>query len=289
MPRLSHSYGNTQLALEQVRQQTNQNPLLLKLGNNNSLPRDMKLGDTVIQLHQRGALIVLPGDRGQRQFIIPANSAQNQGTLEGTGLPTIDAFPEDGDYGWWIDQTAGKAYWSINVDGTIYYTTSTVGGINFTEISGTITDAQHGNLGRATGGNPHHTNATTTQPGFLSTTFFDRLNNATASATASTLVLRNGSAGANFGDVTVADLNGTNGTFTNTISATVSVSSDTFDAQTNYQVSGVQVVSGRDTGWATQTATPSKADLGATPTAAQIAQYLSALDAALQTHGLIGA
>lgn len=232
--------------------------------------------------------MAVAGDKNSREYIIiPRNSVQNLGTQFGTGLPTVDAFPNEEDYGWWIDEAAGKAYWSINVGGTVYFTTSTVGGINFTEISGTITDTQHGNLGRQTGGSPHHTNATTTQPGFLSTTFFDRLNNATASATASTLVLRNGSAGASFGDITASGtVSGADGSFSNDVGITGSCSANTFDSTTNFQISGTQVVGAQDTGWAAQTATPSKADLGATPTVGALAQWASAVDVALKTHGL---
>lgn len=45
----------------------------------------------------------------------------------------------------------------------------------------------------------------------------------------------------------------------------------------------------QSTGWATQTAAASKADLGATPTVGAIASYISALNAQLLTKGLIAA
>lgn len=54
-------------------------------------------------------------------------------------------------------------------------------------------------------------------------------------------------------------------------------------------INGNKVLGDRDTGWATQTATPSKANLGASPTVGAIAQYLSALDVMMKTHGFIGA
>lgn len=56
-----------------------------------------------------------------------------------------------------------------------------------------------------------------------------------------------------------------------------------------YEVAGVQVVAARNTGWTVQTATPAKTDLGATPTVAALAQWASAIEAALFSHGLLGA
>lgn len=202
MALLTNGYQNSTLALEQIRQQTNGGPQLFNARNpiSHTAPRGTKLGDMAASHHPRGALLTVYGDRGTAtRVVIPRNSVENLGTQLGTGTPVIENFPEDGNYGWWIDEGAGTAYWTINIEGTLYWTTAANGGINFTQISGTITNDQHGALGRQTGGgSPHHTNATTAQPGFLSTTFFDRLNDATASATASTLVLRNGSGAANF-------------------------------------------------------------------------------------------
>jgi hypothetical protein len=54
------------------------------------------------------------------------------------------------------------------------------------------------------------------------------------------------------------------------------------------KVAGAQVVSARNTGWTSQSATASKSDLGASPTVAQLAAWASAMQAALMTHGLLG-
>jgi hypothetical protein len=56
-----------------------------------------------------------------------------------------------------------------------------------------------------------------------------------------------------------------------------------------YKVNGTQVVSARRTGWTAQTATASRADLGASPTVGAIASFLRALYDDLAAHGLIGA
>lgn len=55
------------------------------------------------------------------------------------------------------------------------------------------------------------------------------------------------------------------------------------------QIGGNQIIAARSTGWTAQTAAASKADLGATPTVAALASWASAVQAALTTHGLLGA
>lgn len=55
------------------------------------------------------------------------------------------------------------------------------------------------------------------------------------------------------------------------------------------RVNGTKVVSSRKTGWAAQTASASRTDLGASPTVGAIASFLRALYDDLAAHGLIGA
>lgn len=56
-----------------------------------------------------------------------------------------------------------------------------------------------------------------------------------------------------------------------------------------YKVAGTQVIAARRTGWTAQTATASRADLGASPTVGAIAGFLRALYDDLAAHGVIGA
>ena len=56
-----------------------------------------------------------------------------------------------------------------------------------------------------------------------------------------------------------------------------------------YKINSTQVVGARNTGWTPQTATPAKTDLGASPTVGALAQWAAAIQAALTTHGLLGA
>jgi hypothetical protein len=60
------------------------------------------------------------------------------------------------------------------------------------------------------------------------------------------------------------------------------------NALTEYRRNGTKVVGAREAGWVAQTAAASKADLGAAPTAAQLASFCRALRDALVTHGLLG-
>jgi hypothetical protein len=69
---------------------------------------------------------------------------------------------------------------------------------------------------------------------------------------------------------------------TNRVAFDVSVTPGVF-------ISGTKVIGARSTGWTAQTAVASKADLGASPTNAQLASWCSAMQAALTTHGITGA
>lgn len=280
MARFTSDYGER--GPEQIRTQNNRSAQLLQArsGPQNKAPVTMRKGDFATSLHPRGALMTLAGDKNSRiTIIIPRDAVNNLGTVFGTGIPTTDDFPEDGQYGWKIDEAAGKGYWSINIDGTVYYMTSTVGGINFTDITGTITDAQHGNLGRQTGGNPHHTNATSGQPGFMSTTHFDMLDLATAAATASRLVLRNASGAANFADTcnfANISLSG-NATVTGNLSAANVSGTASVDAP-EYSLSSTIFLNSIDTGWTAMTGTATKGGFDTTTvTLPQLAQVVKAL------------
>lgn len=58
-------------------------------------------------------------------------------------------------------------------------------------------------------------------------------------------------------------------------------------ANGNIFIQGVQVLSTRATGFANQTATPAYTDLGSSPTNAQIASWIAAIDGMLKAHGIM--
>lgn len=281
----------TRRALRRLKDEINGQTNVTGLVGNKKFPRGTKEGDITLRVFRQGEQLnigmvdetgtrrELPITRALTSFIAPQQA--------GSAPPTTTEFPVDGNFGFFRDTVAGKQYWVLNDAGTIRnvsvstlegsITSAQHGDISaavathhaFTQITGTVTDEQHGARGRKiAAGTAHHTNATTTEPGFLSTAFFDLLNGATSAATASTLVKRAAGGGASFG-------------------GTLSVV--TADASSAYQVAGVQVVSNQSAGWTSQTATPSKADLGAAPTTANIAKWCAAIQNALAGHGLLDA
>lgn len=68
----------------------------------------------------------------------------------------------------------------------------------------------------------------------------------------------------------------------------VNVGGGSIDMGTALRYRGVQVIGARRTGWTAQTATASRADLGASPTVGAIASFLRALYDDLAAHGAIG-
>lgn len=214
----------------------------------------------------------------------------------GTVAPTVATnFPEDGNWGWYLDTVTGYMYLPRNVSGTLYnITISTLAGTitgaqhgnlnafvgtmhamgqisgtlsaaqhgdlsaavatfhSFSQIGSTITAGQHGNLA----GGALHSAASGAANGFMSTTHYNLVNGATASATADTLCLRDASGNVNGAAIEVA---------------------------------GTKVVGARNTGWTAPTATQSKAGFANGASATEIEQNLSAVINALITHGLLGA
>lgn len=68
----------------------------------------------------------------------------------------------------------------------------------------------------------------------------------------------------------------------------VNLGGGSIDMGTALRYRGVQVIGARRTGWTAQTATASRADLGASPTVGAIASFLRALYDDLAAHGAIG-
>lgn len=251
-------------------------------------PRGNGEGDQIARVLDNGQLSLSYFDAkgNSADYNLPSDISSQVGYQEGSGVPTLANFPNPGDNGQYFDTATSRLWIVRNRGGTLIYPnfvsiSGTITGTqhsdlsafvgtlhSFGQISGTITATQHGNFSAATANDSLHAVATTAHPGFLSTTFFDLLNGATAAATASTLVQRNGTGGANFaGTLAAVDV----------------------DASGHYEVDSVQVVSNRNTGWTAPTATQSKAGFANGATATQIEQTLSAVVNALITHGLLGA
>lgn len=286
--------------------------------NGNRRPSGLKEGDLTTRLASNGSIEIAVSDaRGNQQAIsIPSNIADLPTGLyqyinfqTGAVPPAIGNFPTDGDWGQYYDTATAALYWGRNIGGSLVFphflgitgtisdtqhgdrstTATTMHGFN--QITGTITNAQHGNRG----GGTLHDAVTGAANGFMIAADKTKLDNATASGTASTLVLRDGSGG----------ITGVNGTFTGNVDITGAVDTDSL-----YRVNGVRVVDDRQTGWALWTGTTSRAThatytapvISSPPTQAEVQAIANALQNvtraffALQTdlgstsgHGLIDA
>jgi len=252
-----------------------------------------RFGDSAFRLNGSNLDIMIQDSKGNViKRSLSSDLSNFMAYQTGTVIPTVAAnFPTDGSWGWYLDSTTGYLYLPRNAGGTLRNITittlegvititqhgnqSAAGGTShaFTQISGAITAAQHGNLATGTlhsfpvisgtitdaqhgslSGGATHASAGASA-GFMSAGDKTKLDAATASATASTICLRDAS----------GNINGT-----------------------SIEVSGTKVVGARNTGWVTQTAVASKVDLGAAPTVGALASWASAVDSMLKTHGLIG-
>lgn len=275
----------------------------IKGGFSNRRPSGMKEGDVLARFGTEGAIQLGVSDaKGSLRLIdIPPTFATLPPGIEDyldlqTGIvpPVLANFPEDGDWGQYYDTVATALYWVRNIGGSLTFlnflgfvgeisdtqhgdrSTTTTTMHKFPQISGTITDTQHGSRG---GGNLHNA-VTGASNGFMIAADKTKLDAATASATASTLVLRDGSGGAAFVNIT------TSGTI-DSIGA--------IETNGNYTIGGIQVMGARITGWGAPTGTISRAALTLVAGGAYsqtdfdtVIQSLKAVITDLRTQGLIG-
>jgi hypothetical protein len=258
----------------------------------NALPKGNGEGDQNTTVAQDGTVTLTTYDRmGNPMSVnVAADSSTNLAFKTGTADPVLADYPNDGDNGWFYNTTASQLWYVRNYQGTLVYINfvsvsgtisalqhgdlSGAGGTmhNLNQLNGELTDTQHGDRGRITGGNPMHTSATTTEAGFMSASDKTKVDNAVSTATASRLVIRDASAGAAFGG---------------TLTAAAIDASGNVNTDNHYSVDGTQVVGNRNTGWTTQSASSSKADLGASPTVGALASWARAIQDMLATHGLL--
>jgi hypothetical protein len=275
----------------------------IKGGFGNRRPSGMREGDVLARFGDEGAIQLGVSDArgGLRLINIPPTFATLPPGIEdyldlqtGAVPPVLANFPEDGDWGQYYDTVSTALYWVRNIAGSLTFlnflgfvgeisdtqhgdrsaTTTTMH--KFPQISGTITDVQHGSRG---GGNLHNA-VTGASNGFMSAADKNKLDAATASATVDTLVLRDGSGGAAFVNIT------TSGTV-DSIGA--------IETNANYTIGGTQVMGARITGWGAPTGTISRAALTLTAGVAYsqadfetLIQSVKALITDARTQGWIG-
>lgn len=261
-------------------QQTDQNnagpqvQIYPKRGGGLQLPRGAKRGDQASRPTPRGIAVRVWADKGtHKETKIPDGLEETQdevnalvpiveqykGIQTGTAAPTTAAFPNSGDWGWFINTTPtpDDVYFVINNGGSILI-------MSINPLGGSITAAQHGSL--TDNSTAKHANATANPggvAGFMSANDKTELDAATASATASTLVLRDSSADVTARAIHAETAGGGGGGF--------------MDADQEYRVAGTRVLLARQ---------PAIADA----TGASLANTTNRLNdvlAMLRTHGII--
>jgi hypothetical protein len=257
--------------LTQLRSQNNRGAGVVKqpVTAGGKVPRGRKRGDMGSRPTTRGVALRTYADKdSSREVEVTEASATYMGIRSGTAAPTTDDFA-DGQAGWWYNTATSTMYSVANFGGTIYNVNPATLGIAFTNISGAITDDQHGARGRVTSGTspqPLHTNATSTQAGFMAATDKAKLDAATDTATASVIMMRDSNA--------------------NAFAAR-------FDATTSFRIGGTKVVGARQTGWAIPTGTTARGTFDTeSVTLVQLARRVYSLIAdlgATSGHGLIDA
>lgn len=182
------------LAVADLQNQINAQGRILPHEDEGTRPRGLRKHDRLMGRGKRGTVTVVPdGKGGAASQEVPDSVTQFQDPQSNQGPPTTANFPTVGDFGWYRDTTGNKTYFVQNRAGNVEGVTPSALGINFTDISGTITDAQHGN--RA--GGALHAAVTSSVNGFMLATDKVILDAATNSPTASTLVLRGSGGGIN--------------------------------------------------------------------------------------------
>lgn len=209
-------------------------------------------GDQTTRLLDGGGFLfsVYDQEGNPAELALAADSSTNLAFKTGVVAPVVADYPNPGDNGQFYDTVLSQLYIVRNYGGALIFPNfvsisgtisaaqhgdlSGAGGTmhNLNQLNGELSDTQHGDRGRITGGNPMHTGATTTEAGFMSAADKVILDAATSAATANAIVKRNGTGGANFaGTLTTA-----------AIDATTIDASGVIDTASHYEVDGVQVV-----------------------------------------------
>lgn len=247
-------------AFSEIQDQLNAQGRILPHTDGTNRPRGLREHDRLMGRGKRGNITVIPdGKGGAASQEVPDSVTQYQDPQTGSGAPVLTNFPVIGDFGWYYDTAANKAYFAYNYNGAVTFP-------DVSTFSGTITDAQHG----ARSGGTLHAVATGSVAGFLSAADKALINTATNLDTASALAQRDGSGNC----------------FFNIVLAENSV-------RTGNSGSDLKVVGTRDQGW-TAFSTPGNADkasslLSTSVSTATLAARVQAIQIALTAHGLIGA
>lgn len=243
-------------AFSDIQDQLNAQGRILPHSDGTNRPRGLREHDRLMGRGKRGNITVIPdGKGGAASQEVPDSVTQYQDPQTGSGAPVVANFPVIGDFGWYYDTVATKAYFAYNYNGAVTFP-------DVSTFSGTITDAQHG----ARSGGTLHAAATGSVAGFMSAADKALINTATSLDTASALAQRDGSGNC----------------FFNIVLAENSV-------RTGTSGSDLKVLGTRRQGWSTSSNGATVGIDGSAATLAQTRTALAQLLIDLTAHGLIGA
>lgn len=246
---------NVNVTSPQQQQQINRNPGVVDVSD--IVPRGMPAGSIGLNRGDSNFSFFLGVGQGKPQQIGPIPNAATDSEQfkylpwqEGNGAPTTANYPSSGDHGYYRDLATSYVYLDINHSGTLYtQNLETLAGVitaaqhsylgaatastmhSMVQITGTITAAQHGNFTAATANDSLHALATTAFNGFLSTSGFSLLTNATNASTPDNLARRTAAGNCNF--------------------RLINLDSST----SQLQIDGTKVLGPRQTGWGSPSGT----------------------------------
>lgn len=243
-------------AMADIQSQLDGQGRILPHSDGTSRPRGLRAHDRLMGRGKRGNITAIPDASGNvASQEVPDSVTQYQDPQTGSGAPVVANFPVQGDFGWYYDTVATKAYFAYNNGGVVTMP-------DVSTFSGTITDTQHGSRS----GGTLHANATGSVAGFMSAADKALINTATNLDTASALAQRDASGNC----------------FFNIVLAENSV-------RTGTSGSDLKVLGTRRQGWSTSSNGATVGIDGSAATLAQTRTALAQLLIDLTAHGIIGA
>lgn len=189
------SSNSADSGLQDILSQINAQTGHFGVNNGDSLPGGVPPGS--LATWQDDSNFYLSKSDGSRQFGAPFSIPKGVTGLapltSSAAPPTTDDLPNDGDFGFHLDTSTGFYWWALNDAGAVVFPVTAFDHLTgtlsleqhgdlsgdsstkhkFAQISGIITDAQHGNRGNS-GGSAHDI-ATASDHGFMSTANFSKL------------------------------------------------------------------------------------------------------------------
>lgn len=173
-------------ALSDLQRQSGAQPRILPHKENGKRPGGVRALDRLMGRETDGTVLGIPDDTGAvTQVTVPDKVEGLQADQEGIVPPALANFPDDGDFGWYRDTVGTITYFTWNRSGTLY-SLKDISVYDFTDITGTISAAQHGVL--TNNATARHSNVTTSVDGFMIAADKVILNDITTTGTVASLL-----------------------------------------------------------------------------------------------------